>query len=903
LTEKMKRTLREAVLVIIISLGLSTTFPSLLLAANNGNIIPHPQAYTGQLIVKYRDSSMVKAAAAGDTRAKATALARLNTLTAEAGAKISHVRFMSGNGHVVKLPRLMTIAEANAVAGRLKSDPNVEYAEPDTLMFPMLVPNDTYYANQWNYMSPTTVAGGANLPGAWDITTGSSSIVVAVIDTGILPNHPDLFGRTVQGYNFISNAIMAGNGVGRSSDPTDLGDWVTSAESADSSSVLYKCTEEDSSWHGTHVAGTIGASSNNSEGVSGINWVSKILPVRVLGKCGGYTSDIVDGMRWAAGLDVAGVPANTNPAKVLNMSLGGSDECGATFQGAINDIIAAGATIVVAAGNSNTDVSNATPANCTGVISVAAVNRVGGRAFYSNYGTGIKIAAPGGEMASSTDANGILSTLNSGTTTASTYTYQYYQGTSMAAPHVSGIASLVLSLNPSLTPSQVLSVLQSTARSFPTGTGSSKGDCTTSLCGAGIIDAAAAVQAVPAIITTSEITGITTKAATGGGSNISAGSAITAKGICWSTSPNPTTANTRTSNGTGTDSFTASITGLSPNTTYHVRAYATSSAGTSYGSDFTFTTAPSTLLPTLTTTPADTISTTSASSGGIVTSDGGSSLTAKGICWATTANPTTANNYTAEGAGSGAFTSLITGLTANTTYHVRAYATNTTGTAYGLDQNFTTSPSSPPSVTTASVSGITTTSAIGGGNVTLGGGSTVSPRGVCWSTSSNPTTSDNCSSNGTGTSTFVSSITGLSAGVTYHARAYATNSNGTSYGNDTAFTTLTAATAPTIITTMPIKSITTTSATAGGNVISDGGSNVTGRGVCWSTSINPAIGGNCTSDNSGTGKFTSSITGLATGTQYYVRAFAMNAKGASYGKNVAFKTGKRPVKFILYPPR
>jgi serine protease len=180
LTKKMKWTLCNAVRVLAVFLGVSLTFPPLLLAG--GNAIPQPHAYTSQLIVKYRDSGTVQAAASGDVRAKATALARLNNLTAVAGIKISHVRFMSGNGHVVKLPRLMTTTEANAVARKLNSDPNVEYAEPDIRMFPKLVPNDPYYANQWHYMSPATAAGGANLPGAWDITTGSSNIVVAVID-------------------------------------------------------------------------------------------------------------------------------------------------------------------------------------------------------------------------------------------------------------------------------------------------------------------------------------------------------------------------------------------------------------------------------------------------------------------------------------------------------------------------------------------------------------------------------------------------------------------------------------------------------------------------------------------------------------------------------------------------
>jgi uncharacterized repeat protein (TIGR01451 family) len=244
------------------------------------------------------------------------------------------------------------------------------------------------------------------------------------------------------------------------------------------------------------VAGTIGAATNNSTGVAGINWTSKILPVRVLGKCGGYTSDIVDGMSWAAGLAVSGVPANANPAKVLNLSLGGSGACSATWQNAINAITAAGATVVVAAGNSNANASGFSPASCTGVISVAAVGKTGGRAYYSNFGTSVKIAAPGGEQYSVNDPNGVLSSLNTGATSPGADTYIYYQGTSMATPHVVGIASLMLSVNPSLTPAQVLSNIQSTARVFPTSTGSGGGDCTTSLCGSGIINAAAAVAAV-----------------------------------------------------------------------------------------------------------------------------------------------------------------------------------------------------------------------------------------------------------------------------------------------------------------------------------------------------------------------------------------------------------------------
>ena len=452
--------------------------------------------YTDQLIVRYRNPSLVRTASANNNNSLVMINGRVNSLSALAGVELTHFRFMSGDGHVLKLPHLMRMSDAAAIAIKLNASPDVLYAEPDARMFPLLTPNDPQYTNQWHYMTfgaPDNEPGGTNLPGAWDITTGSAAIVAAVIDTGII-SHADLTGRTVTGYNFISNAVMANNGIGRTADPSDLGDWVTSAESTDPSSFLFGCPVSNSSWHGSHVSGTIGASSNNSLGVAGINWTSKILPVRALGKCGGFTSDIVDGMRWAAGIAVSGVPANANHAKVMNLSLGSSGACSVTWQNAINDVTAAGATVVVAAGNSNANATGFSPGNCNGVITVAATNRAGGRAHYSNYGTIIKIAAPGGETNLIT-TDGVLSTLNSGTTTPDASPggdiYQYYQGTSMATPHVVGIASLLLSVNPNLLPPQILMLIQDTAHlPFPTGTGL---DCTTSTCGPGIIDATAAV--------------------------------------------------------------------------------------------------------------------------------------------------------------------------------------------------------------------------------------------------------------------------------------------------------------------------------------------------------------------------------------------------------------------------
>jgi serine protease len=229
------------------------------------------------------------------------------------------------------------------------------------------------------------------------------------------------------------------------------------------------------------VAGTVAAKTNNSLGVAGVAYNAKIVPVRVLGKCGGYTSDIADAITWSSGGTVSGAPANANKAKVLNLSLGGGGACDATTQTAINGARSRGSVVVVAAGNDNMNVSNASPANCSGVIAVAATGKTGGRASYSNYGTLVDVAAPGGDGSFS-----VLSTLNTGTSTPGSDNYAGYQGTSMATPHVAGVAALMFAAKPTLTPDNVESMLKSSARAFP---------ATCSGCGTGIVDATAAVNA------------------------------------------------------------------------------------------------------------------------------------------------------------------------------------------------------------------------------------------------------------------------------------------------------------------------------------------------------------------------------------------------------------------------
>ncbi len=430
-------------------------------------------AATDRLIVKYKDETNQSdmAGPAGENR--------MQLLDGAAGVELEYLRPLTDNAHVFQMPDRLPISEINEIAARISAMPNVEYAEPDSILYPVLTPNDTLYGSQWHYFDTY----GINAPAAWDISTGSAAIKVAVIDTGIT-DHADLAGRWAGGYDFIGDSLIANDGDGRDGNPHDPGDWITSAEA--SSGYFYLCDVDDSSWHGTHVAGTIGAASNNGAGVSGVNWVSPIVPVRVLGKCGGYMSDISDGILWAAGLTVSGVPANPNPAKVLNLSLGGSGSCSATLQNAITSANSAGAVVVVAAGNSglSLNTNNFQPANCSGVITVAATSSGGNRASYSNYGSSVEISAPG---------NSVLSTLNSGTTAPAADSYVYYSGTSMATPHVAGVVSLMFSVDPSLTVDEVLQILQSTATAFPSGS-----SCNTTICGSGIVNAAAALQAVQA---------------------------------------------------------------------------------------------------------------------------------------------------------------------------------------------------------------------------------------------------------------------------------------------------------------------------------------------------------------------------------------------------------------------
>jgi len=386
-------------------------------------------------------------------------------------------------------------------------------------------------------------------------------------------------------------------------------------------------------------------------------------------------------------------------------------------------------------------------------------------------------------------------------------------------------------------------------------------------------------------VSTAVISAVTpTSAVSGGDVTSDGGAAVNERGVCWNTTTSPTIANNKTSDGAGTGVFTSTLSNLSPGVTYYVKAYATNSKRTSYGSEFSFATAAD--LSAVTTTTVTGVTTTSATSGGIITTDGGGSITARGVCWSTTINPTISKSKTTDGTGTGSFLSSITGLTPGSKYYVRAYATNSAGTSYGNEVSFT-ALANLSSITTTIASAITASTAASGGNVTADGGGVVTARGVCWSTTAGPTVANTKTTDGTGTGFFTSSLTSLTANATYFVRAYATNSAGTVYGNEISFRTL--ANLPTVMTTA-ISAIASTSATGGGNVTDDGRASILARGVCWGTSTAPTITNSNTSDGYSTGAFTSSLTSLIAGTTYYVRAYATNIAGTAYGNEISFTT-------------
>ncbi|WP_428239982.1 S8 family peptidase [Gynuella sp.] len=435
---------------------------------------------SNRIIVKYKtpQNTMLNSSAIVESLAvqKQEIEAKVNQIAQEVGENLTLMRQMKTGASLIQTDELKNQRELKQLATKMMQDPAVEYAEPDILYHASMVPNDTRYQYQWNLQDTT---GGMNMPSAWNMANGEG-VVIAVLDTGYLP-HPDLMPNLIlPGYDMIGDTDISADGNGRDGDALDPGSWARPGYCSKGDSG------HNSSWHGTHVGGIAAALGNNSMGVTGVAYNARILPVRVLGTCDfGWMSDFADAVIWAAGGNVPGTPKNSNPAQVINMSLGGSSPngCSQTQQQAINQARALGATVVVAAGNANIDARTIEPANCSGVITVAATNVNGGRADYSNYGSVVDLAAPGGDS-----QLGILSTLNGGQRHAEEQAYyEYYMGTSMATPHVSGVAALLYSVKPNITPDEVESILVNTARPFPA-------NC--SQCGSGIVNPTAALQAI-----------------------------------------------------------------------------------------------------------------------------------------------------------------------------------------------------------------------------------------------------------------------------------------------------------------------------------------------------------------------------------------------------------------------
>lgn len=585
-----------------------------------------------RVIVKFRAGSALLA----QTQGQAHAPERVRALSTRVGLSMQPGLSISDTMQVVTASGL----SSKALAEQLAQLPDVEYAVEDQRRYRADVPNDPLYPNnlpapyltagQWYLRPPTSdVPASVNAEPAWDITTGSSNVVVAVLDSGVRYDHTDLAANLLPGYDMITNASTANDGDGRDPDPSDPGDWVTSTEAFTPGGPFAGCTVENSSWHGTQTAGIIAASTNNGVGMASIGRNVKVLPVRVLGKCGGYDSDIVAGMRWAVGLQVGSLPVNPNPAKVLNLSLGSAGTCSAAYTSAIADVSAKGALIVAAAGNSAGH-SVSTPANCPGVVAVGGLRHVGTKVGYSDVGPEIAVSAPAGNCVTSTGTcqYPIITSSNSGTTTpvngSSIFTdggSDASLGTSFSSPMVAAAAALIWSARPGLTGTEVRNLIASGARPFPTsvpsggasipachvsnGTDQLECFCTTGTCGAGMLDVGASVSlAVNAPF--ARITSMPTQAVAGQTVTLNAATSLVADGrsivgYAWSitngggivtslSGPSNAVETTVVPSGSGT--FTASLTiadsaGATSTVSQSISVQAAAGTGSSGGTDTT----------------------------------------------------------------------------------------------------------------------------------------------------------------------------------------------------------------------------------------------------------------------------------------------------------------------------
>lgn len=435
-----------------------------------------------RFIIKYRDSAPTANSIQAVTAFNAALASVLPARVRSAYVGARQIRRLASGARVIAAPQVLDATQTAALLTQLKSDPAVVYAQPDYRRHALeLIPNDRNYPLQWHY---SHAVSGIRAPSAWDTASGRG-VVVAVLDTGYL-DHADLAANLVPGYDFIHDPEVGNDGDGRDPDAHDPGDWQGSRQS---------------SFHGTHVAGTVAAVTNNGMHTAGVSWGARVQPVRVLGTGGGYTSDIADAIVWASGGTVDGVPDNATPAEVINLSLGGQGACSEdpATQEAIDGALSRGTTVVVAAGNSNAPAAQFSPASCNGVITVGATGYTGARSSYSNYGPAVTLAAPGGDAVDANDDNNYVWSLgNSGlqapvASPAGDRTVGM-QGTSMASPHVAAVVALMQDARANaglapLTPAQVKQLLRSTARALPQRPPSNRG------IGAGIVDAAAAVAA------------------------------------------------------------------------------------------------------------------------------------------------------------------------------------------------------------------------------------------------------------------------------------------------------------------------------------------------------------------------------------------------------------------------
>ncbi len=478
--------------------------PATAVAASAADAAP-----TTRLIVRYKTA--VKMAGQGGvtlaTERREAAMRVARTAQLSGLPLLEYVKSVSPNLHVVALPQPLSPAETQAAIQRLREDEGVADVAIDHRMKPHLVPDDPRFGNgdQWHLLDSATVPGGINAATAWDASLGSG-VVVAVLDGGYRP-HADLVSNVLPGYDFISLSPVgapafwtANDGDARDLDAQDPGDWVTQSDVTAGFCNL----QEDSSWHGTHVAGIVAAVGNNGQDGLGVAYGARILPVRVLGRCGGFASDILAGARWAAGLPVQGMPANPNPARILNLSLGVAGQaCDTGTQLVVDEIRAANVSIVASSGN-DFSTSISLPANCRGVLAVTAHTRDGDNAVYANVGAGVAISAPGGGF-NTTPSNpgtgiGVFSTVNTGTTVPDLDAFGALSGTSMAAPQVAGVLALLASLRPDLSMADLEGIMTRSVRPFPLGSYCALPQLPAGFCGSGLLDAQLAVAAATTFV-------------------------------------------------------------------------------------------------------------------------------------------------------------------------------------------------------------------------------------------------------------------------------------------------------------------------------------------------------------------------------------------------------------------